>query len=122
MELVPINLSKWSRKWYFDHYLKDVPCTYSMTVKLDITSIKGQNRKLFLTMLYYLTVFVNRHTEFRTAFRQNGELGIYGHIWFPVIPCSIERQNHFQIFGRRFPMIMRYSFKTMRKTLRSTET
>lgn len=35
-----IHMTTWSRKEYFEHYFTNVPCTYSMTVKLDITRIK----------------------------------------------------------------------------------
>ena len=33
--------------------------------------------KLYPAMLYYLATIVNRHSEFRTAINQAGELGIY---------------------------------------------
>ena len=32
-----INVDTWARKEYFEHY-RQVPCSYSMTVKLDITN------------------------------------------------------------------------------------
>ena len=34
-----IDKNSWNRKEYFDHYFASVPCTYSMTVKVDITQI-----------------------------------------------------------------------------------
>ena len=34
-----IDRENWSRKEYFEHYFSNVPCTYSMTTKLDITKI-----------------------------------------------------------------------------------
>lgn len=78
-----IDNNKWSRKEYFQHYFLNIPCTYSMTVKLDITHIKENNKKLYPTMLYCITTIVNRHSEFRTAFNENNELGIYSE----MIPC-----------------------------------
>lgn len=77
MTFATIDLSTWSRKERFEHYTKEVPCTYSMTVTLDITSIKRNGKKLFPFLLYCLTKVVNRHPEFRTAFNTNGDLGIY---------------------------------------------
>lgn len=77
MEFKKIDMKKWDRKEYFEHYYSDVPCTYSMTVKLDITKIIEKKMKLYPTMLYNLTTIVNRHREFRTAFNNKGELGIY---------------------------------------------
>lgn len=48
-----------------------------MTVKVDITQIKEKGMKLYPAMLYYIAMIVNRHSEFRTAINQDGELGIY---------------------------------------------
>ena len=62
-----IDRSSWKRNEYFEHYFTNVPCTYSMTVKLDITQIKKKRMKLYPAMLYYLATIVN----------QAGELGIY---------------------------------------------
>ena len=39
MEFKLIDKDNWKRKEYFDHYFFNVPCTYSMTVKMDITKI-----------------------------------------------------------------------------------
>ena len=72
-----IDINGWKRREYFEHYFTNIPCTYSMTVKLDITQIKKKRMKLYPAMLYYLATIVNRHSEFRTAFNQAGELGIY---------------------------------------------
>lgn len=72
-----IDRNSWKRNEYFEHYFTNVPCTYSMTVKLDITQIKEKRLKLYPAMLYYLATIVNRHSEFRTAINQAGELGIY---------------------------------------------
>lgn len=72
-----IDKNSWNRKEYFDHYFASVPCTYSMTVKVDITQIKEKGMKLYPAMLYYIAMIVNRHSEFRTAINQDGELGIY---------------------------------------------
>lgn len=73
-----IDRTAWDREEYFQHYFSTVPCTYSMTVTLDITGIRAAGRKLYPALLYALTKLVNRHDEFRTAFNRSGELGIYG--------------------------------------------
>lgn len=78
-----INKENWNRKEYFEHYFSDIPCTYSMTVKLDITKIKTSDRKLYPTMLYFITKVVNKYGEFRTCFNMNGELGVFDE----VHPC-----------------------------------
>ena len=78
-----INKDDWNRKEYFEHYFSEIPCTYSMTVKLDITKIKNSNRKLYPTMLYFITKVVNRHSEFRTTFDRDGNLGFFDE----MLPC-----------------------------------
>ena len=77
MTFEKIDIEHWARKEYFNHYFSSIPCTYSMTVKLDIARIKERNQKLYPAMLYYLATVVNRHCEFRTAINDDGELGIY---------------------------------------------
>lgn len=95
MEFEKIDINEWSRKEYFEHYFSDVPCTYSMTVKLDITRIKKQQFKLYPSMLYFLTTVVNRHCEFRTAFNSKNELGIYSE----MLPCYTVFHNDTQTFS-----------------------
>ena len=78
-----IDKDKWDRKEYFEHYFSNVPCTYSMNVKLDITKIKNVEFKLYPTMLYFIAKVVNSHQEFRMAFDKNGQLGFFE----KMIPC-----------------------------------
>lgn len=77
MEFQRIDLDTWARKEHFEHYLTHVPCTYSMTTKLDITSLVESGVKLYPTMLYLLTGAVNRYPEFRMALDEEGRLGCY---------------------------------------------
>ena len=83
MKFEKIDRDTWVRKEYFEHYFSNIPCTYSMTVKLDITQIVKKQIKLYAAMLHCLTTVINRHAEFRTAFNKNNELGIYS----DMIPC-----------------------------------
>ena len=77
MKFTPIDINNWNRKEYFEHYHKNIPCTYSMTVKLDITEIKSKNKHLYSTLLFSLTQIINRHQEFRTCFNSEGTLGFF---------------------------------------------
>lgn len=93
-----IHMTTWSRKEYFEHYFTNVPCTYSMTVKLDITRIKKENRKLYPAMLYYITTVVNRHEEFRTDLDKNGEPGIYSGMFPSYTVFHKDTENVFPVF------------------------
>lgn len=65
----------WIRKEHFEHYYKDVPCTYSICCKLDITRLIKSGKKLYPAMLFFITKIVNRHEEFRMAIDKDGNLG-----------------------------------------------
>lgn len=77
MKFHKIDKENWMRKEYFEHYFSDVPCTYSMTVKVDITKIVKAKKKIYPSMLYYITTIVNRHSEFKTTFSEKGEIGVF---------------------------------------------
>ncbi|MGE0670588.1 MAG: type A chloramphenicol O-acetyltransferase [Parachlamydiales bacterium] len=81
MSFQEIDVSTWSRKEYFEHYLHRITCTYSITVNLDLTrllkEIKERNFKLYPTMIYLLSLIVNKHEEFRTALQDNGKVGVF---------------------------------------------
>lgn len=103
MKFTVIDEEKWERKEYFQHYLKNIPCTYSMTVKLEITEIIRRKQRLYPAMLYYITTIVNRHEEFRTAFNEKGKLGIYSE----MIPCYTvfheDTENFSNLWTEYFP-------------------
>lgn len=69
-----IDIDKWKRREYYNHYTNEVVCSYSMTVNIDISNLR--NRQLYPTMLWLLTKTVNEFSEFRTALTEKG-LGIF---------------------------------------------
>lgn len=89
-----IDIENWKRKEYYYHFTQDVPCTYSMTVKLDITDIVNKKYKLYAIMLHALTSTVNMHMEFRTAMDAQGRLGVFS----DMLPCYTIFNKHTQAF------------------------
>lgn len=83
MEFRLIDPNTWKRKEYFEHYFAHVPCTYSTTVKLDITGLKNGQKKLYPSLLYGLATLVNQHEEFRMSINEDGQVGIFS----DMIPC-----------------------------------
>jgi len=87
MEFIPIDTEKWERSFYFDHYLNEARCTYSLTANIDITALntelKSKRLKLYPVLLHMLATVVNRHREFRTCFDASGRLGY----WSRMSPC-----------------------------------
>lgn len=78
-----IDLQTWNRKDSYHHYLEAVPCTYSMTVNLDVTvllrTVKGNDLKFFPAILYAITQIVNKHPEFRMDLDETQNVGYYSH-------------------------------------------
>lgn len=81
MKFKVIDKENWERKEYFDYYYSSVPCTYTMTVKLNITKIKESEQKLYPTLLHNITKIVNRHEEFKTSFDSNNQLGVFDYMF-----------------------------------------
>lgn len=69
-----IDIDSWPRKEFYEHFINEVVCSYSLTVNLDITALKGE--RLYPAMIWLLTKTVNEIPEFRTSLTEEG-LGIY---------------------------------------------
>ncbi|OIB04412.1 CatU [Paenibacillus sp. LC231] len=76
-----INVEEWTRKPYYEHYLRSNKCTFSITVDIDITrllySLKANGFKLYPAFIYMVTRVVNDRVEFKTSFSPEGELGYW---------------------------------------------
>ncbi|MGW3562074.1 type A chloramphenicol O-acetyltransferase [Streptomyces sp. NPDC000963] len=77
----PIDLATWPRRQHFEHYRRLVPCTYSMTVELDVTAfaaaLRRSPRKSYLAQVWALSTVVNRHDEFRMCLTASGEPAVW---------------------------------------------
>lgn len=73
---IPIDLAAWPRAEHFTHYLRTVPCTYAMTVEVDVTAfvgaVRAAGRRAYLTQVWALASVVNRHDEFRMTLTDDG--------------------------------------------------
>lgn len=76
-----IDMQTWNRNESYSHYFNTVPCTYSMTVNLDVTEfikiLKENKLKFFPAILYGISHIVNSHEEFRMDFDENKKLGYH---------------------------------------------
>ena len=81
MDFNIIDMQNWSRRKRYEHFLENIPCTYSMTVNLNITrflSVLDEFQlKMFPTVLYGISSVVNSHSEFRMDLDKQGNLGFY---------------------------------------------
>lgn len=74
MGLTRIDMDTWPRREHFEHYYRDVRCTYSLTVEVDITAplaaAKARGIKTYPMQLYLLATAVSRVPAFRTTYSQ----------------------------------------------------
>ncbi|HEY1105333.1 MAG TPA: CatA-like O-acetyltransferase [Agromyces sp.] len=72
----PIDLDTWPRREAFEHYRHRVPCTYAMTVELDVTAfvaaLRAASRKTYPSQIWAIANVVNRHAEFRMMLTDDG--------------------------------------------------
>lgn len=82
MKFIPVDRKTWKRESTYLRFTKQVPCTFDMTVNLDITKFlqrKGQDVKFFPALLYCISRAVNLRKEFRMT-KKDGTLGYYDEI------------------------------------------
>ena len=76
-----IDMDAWPRREHFAHYRRRVPCTYSMTVELDVTAfttaLRTSRRKSYMAQIWALATVVNRHDEFRMCLTANDEPAVW---------------------------------------------
>lgn len=72
----PIDLDTWTRRETFEYYREQVPCTYAVTVEIDVTSLlaplRRTRRKTYLAQVWAIANAVNRRREFRMALSEAG--------------------------------------------------
>lgn len=93
-----IDMENWERREYYEHYINEVVCTYSLTVDLDISGLEGQ--RLYPAMLWLLTDTVNEMQAFRTALSPAG-VGIYDSM-HPSYTIFNKEQKNFSVIWTAF--------------------
>lgn len=78
---VPVDLISWPRSQHFDFYLNTTPCTYSLTVQIDVTrfveTIHLTAWSSYVAQGWVLATVVNRHDEFRMTLMESRRPGIW---------------------------------------------
>jgi chloramphenicol O-acetyltransferase type A len=79
-----IDAATWARREQFEYYSHRVPCTYALTVELDVTqmvaALRDSTRKTYVAQVWALAAVVNRHEPFRMALTESGEPGIWDRV------------------------------------------
>ena len=55
-----IDMENWPRREHFEAYFKNTPCTWSMTVQLDVTKLVRSGAKIYPALLYDCGKVANR--------------------------------------------------------------
>lgn len=107
-----IDLETWPRREYYEHYIQQVVCTYSITVRLDITRLGGH--KIYPAMLWLLTQTVNEFAQFRTQLTPEG-LGYFDEMHPRYTVFSPEKETFSSIWtlcDGDFPAFWRATART----------
>lgn len=79
--MTPIDVETWPRREHFEHFLRASPCTWAMTVQVDVTRLAARlresDRKTYLAQLWLLSTVVNRHAEFRMTLDEHGAPAVW---------------------------------------------
>ncbi|UNK69292.1 type A chloramphenicol O-acetyltransferase [Microbacterium sp. H1-D42] len=95
---IPIDLSTWPRRQHFEHFFRDAPCSYSITVELDVTefveAVRSAGRRTYIAQIWALASVVNSHDEFRMTLTEAGAPAIWPHV-HPSFTVFNEAQETF---------------------------
>ncbi|MBR5520516.1 MAG: type A chloramphenicol O-acetyltransferase [Oscillospiraceae bacterium] len=92
-----IDIEKWDRKEYFDHYYNNARCTYSVTANIDITEIYNavteKQMKLYPVLIWWIANTANKFVFMRYNHDKDGNIGYYDVVnpSFTYMPPNSER-------------------------------
>ncbi|EAJ0335808.1 CatA-like O-acetyltransferase [Campylobacter lari] len=76
-----IDLERYKRKEYFNFYAHNIPCSFEITVKLDISSfyyfIKNNNYEFYPCFIHTISKSINAFDNFKFSLDQNKQLICY---------------------------------------------
>ncbi len=77
----PIDLSTWARRKHFDYFRNTLPCSYAITVRLDITRFRAMlaknGLKFYPSFIYCVSQTILSHPAFRMGLDSDGNPGYY---------------------------------------------
>ena len=79
-----LDYAAWPRRPYFEHYHRDVPCWYSMTVDVDISALlprlRGSGLRFYPSVIHGISRMVNADPALRMAMDETGAIGVYDRV------------------------------------------
>lgn len=84
MKHISLDMENWDRYEHFKHFKNIVPCTYSLTAKIDISELliykNKKNFNFYPIIIHCITKAVNQQTNFRISYDHNNNLGYYDYL------------------------------------------
>lgn len=81
MKFIEIQMEQWPRKAHYEHYKNNIPCSYSITVDIDITNLlirlKERGMKSYPAQVFMISSVVNQLPEFRMTMNNDQRLGYW---------------------------------------------
>ncbi|EAK9946919.1 hypothetical protein A0Y81_07500 [Campylobacter lari] len=97
-----IDLEQYKRKEHFNFYTQNIPCSFEITVKLDISSfyyfIKNNNYEFYPCFIHTISKSINAFDNFKFSLDQNKQLICYDVI-HPSLLFFIRTLKLFLFFG-----------------------
>lgn len=114
-----IDYAAWPRRPYFEHYHRDVPCWYSMTVDVDISALlprlRGSGLRFYPSVIHGISRMVNADPALRMAMDETGpSASTTG--WTPLIRFSTRTMRPSPSSGPPTSRICGPSARTGRRT------
>ncbi|ANJ26090.1 CatA-like O-acetyltransferase [Agromyces aureus] len=107
-----IDLATWNRREAFEHYRRSVPCTYAITVELDVTAFAAalarSSRKTYVAQIWAIATVVNRHREFRMAETADGEPAVWPVVHPAFTVFNAERETFAAVWTPYEPDFARF--------------
>lgn len=79
-----IDLANWERREHYHYYTNQLPCSYSMTVSLDVTNLKRRvkeyGHRFYPVFVYCVSKAVNAQKEFRMGMDGEGNPGYWDQV------------------------------------------
>ena len=105
MKFEKIDLNNWDRKEYYEWFTTKNCCKISMTMNVDVTNlvklIKKNNLRHYPVFIYVVSRIVNKNSEFRMNFDEDGILGIYDAI-YPRYPIFHESDKKISLLWTEY--------------------
>lgn len=81
MQPRPIDTTTWARRPWFEHYLETSPCTYAVTVELDVTAFEARRQAVGLRgyagQIWALATVIQGRAEFRMTLTEEGRPAVW---------------------------------------------